>query len=30
LELYFEDHEAPEVTAQPIVAPVEISLSTGA
>ena len=30
LELYFEDHEAPEISAQPIVAPVEISLSTAA
>ena len=30
LELYFEDHEALEVPAQPIVAPVEISLSTAA
>jgi len=30
LELYFEDNEAPEVSAQPIVAPVEISLSTAA
>lgn len=30
LELYFEDHEAPDTETQPIVAPVRVSLSTAA